>query len=625
MCGFLGEIKYDDVPVKAEEFAYALDLMASRGPDARGIWSGDRGRVMLGHRRLAVIDLDVRSNQPFVDRSGRYCLVYNGEIYNFAVLRDELSELGHSFYTQSDTEVLLAALLEWGTAALARLSGMFAFALWDGTERRLLLARDRIGVKPIYVDVGVLGRVAFASTLGPLLHISGKPRELDLPALASYLQTLYIPTPHSAIKGIIKLPAGSFMEVGPDSNPRQVSWWSPFDKISVSLPDTQDDLVDFFDDELRKAVRSRLVSDVPIGVLLSGGIDSSLITAHMAAETTGTVNSFTIAFESSEYDESEVAEEVARHLGTHHHVLTATADGLLDFVDKFTDYFDEPFADVSAFPMLLVSHLTRKQVTVALCGDGGDELFGGYNYYSWLQMYQRALRVPRLLRRSFSAIAPLLGSRLAMAVAAVGKDDTADIFTYMRATSKAAVWDRLTKCESLSVSNLIRQSMHRRRHPDVRVQAMAADLLHYLPDDILVKGDRATMAASLEARHPFLDINVVEGALSLDPEWMFRDGQGKWILRQMLKKYVPVSITDRPKHGFTVPIRQWFRQRLRPLLDQLLSQENLQSDPLLDRREVHMLYQEHLQGRRNHENLLWAIVVYKLWLENNKRYVSLSS
>lgn len=615
MCGLVGEVRFYGDRVDPMALTRARDVMYARGPDAEGLWVSEDQSIGLAHRRLSILDLDARSNQPFSDPSGRYVLVFNGEIYNFQELRKELAQRGLVFVTTSDTEVLLHSLIVWGKDACCRLNGMFAFAFWDNDERRLLLARDRFGVKPLYVDFGIPDRVAFASTLGPLLELGSKPRELNCSALAEYFRTLYIPTPESAIRGIIKLAAGTLIEVGANGDVRHTQWWSPSEEADVALPRSSEELVSLIDLSLREAVKRRLVSDVPVGLLLSGGIDSSLIAAHMADVADAPVDTFTIAFDQREYDESHVAAAIARHLHTRHHVLTARPDDLVALTSELPVAFDEPFADASVFPTLLLSRLTRRTVTVALCGDGGDELFGGYNYYRWLSTYQTVFRVPLPARRLLALMRFFVGPTASMMLGGLGQEDLPALFSYMRSTSKSADWNRLLRTRGADPGHRLALTMSKDHRADIRLKAMGADLAHFLPDDILVKGDRASMAASLEARHPFLDINVVRYALSLPAKAMFRHGQGKWILRRMLSKYVPAEISSRPKQGFRVPVREWFRGPLRGLLHDMLSEAELADDPLVDPVEVNRLVNEHISLRRNHENLLWAILVYRLWLK----------
>ncbi|MES2208448.1 MAG: asparagine synthase (glutamine-hydrolyzing) [Pseudomonadota bacterium] len=625
MCGFVGEVRWENInKVSPTLLKAARDCMSARGPDAEGIWLNASASVGLAHRRLSILDLDPRSNQPFSDISGRFHLVYNGEVYNFHVIRKKLEALGTIFRTESDTEVVLYALIKWGVKAFDEFSGMFALAFWDEQEHQLILARDRIGVKPLYIDTRGNKRIAFASTLAPLLKLAPVENRLNLPALSTYLRMLYVPASECAVEGIIKLPAGSYLKLDRAGSAQQAQWWNPFKTFTTPQPYQQINVispqaaVNEVDRLLGEAVRSRLVSDVPVGVLLSGGIDSSLVTAHMMAAKGSAVDSFTIAFDSSEHDESKVAEQVAQHLGTRHHVLTATASGLTDFIEDFPLHFDEPFADVSAFPTMLVSQLTRKQVTVALCGDGGDELFGGYNYYAWLKKYERVFQLPAWLRKTAASISPLLNSlnsTSAMAVAALGCADMPAVFAYMRSASKAVDWEKLCKFPGGEADAFFRAAMAKRSLADVRQQAMAADLTLYLPDDILVKGDRASMAASLETRHPFLDVKLVEFALSLPPAILFAQPQSKWLLREILKKYVPESIVNRPKHGFNVPIRDWFRGPLKDFVRDHLSLSRMKDDPLVHGAAVEHLVNEHIAGTRNHENLIWAILAYRLWRE----------
>ncbi len=591
--------------------------MAPRGPDAAGVWV--QRHVGLGHRRLSIIDLEERSNQPMSDPTGRYWLVYNGEVYNVAEIRAERVGAGLRFLTQSDTEVVLQALIRWGPDALAKFNGMFALALWDDHEQQLLLARDRLGVKPLYVDVADPRTVRFASTLSPILALCDQPRDLDLPALAAYLKMLYIPAPHTAVAGIRKVPAGGLMQWNARTGWREAFWWEPATFAGDTPPKSFEDALDQLDTRIRQAVRYRMISDVPLGVFLSGGIDSSLITAHMAAISSTPVKTFTIGSRHQEHDESEVARSVARHLGTDHHELVAEPQDLLSLVEEFPQIYDEPFADASAIPTLMVSKLTRQHVTVALCGDGGDELFGGYRYYSIGRMYAAMLHAPQRLRSTVARSADWLPPAAAMAMTALAQPDLLSVFGYMRSASKGADWAQVAKVAAHSYAHVYGRHAAWRQQADVRLRLMAVDVGSYLPDDILVKGDRASMAASLEARHPLLDRDVVRYAFSLPAAWMFHRGQTKWILRQLLSRYVPRSISERPKHGFTVPIRTWFRQELRAPLQDRLSSAALRDDPLLHPKAVADLIREHSEGTRHHEHALWAMLIYRQWLDHARQ------
>ena len=612
MCGFVGYVDHAGEPVDAGALGRALAPMRHRGPDASGVWQ--RGPAALAHCRLSIIDLDARSNQPFASDDGRFVLAYNGEIYNFAELRDELAQRGRKFRTGSDTEVLLAALLEWGEAALSRLNGMFAFALWDARDRELMLARDRFGVKPLYLDRSHPGSTRFASTMAPLLRLPGSCAELDTESVGGYLKAMYFPTGRSAVRGIAKLAPGGIMRVDSAGRVSERLWWQPGTATAREVPGDENDLVDLLGRLLRAAVKRRLVSDVPVGVLLSGGIDSSLVTAFMAQEKQGGVDSFTIGFQEAEHDESEVARSVAAVLGTRHHELLLRADDMLELIDSMPAYFDEPFADVSAIPSLVVSRLARTRVTVALCGDGGDELLAGYRYYEWGRRYARLYRaLPAGVRRFALALAPVLPARAAMALGGLAQPDLAALFAYMRCSSKSAEWEDLLRFASAGIEQDVASEMVKWHDRDARRRMMAADYRTYLANDILVKGDRSAMAFSLEARHPFLDVEFVETALSIPDATMFRHGGDKWLLRRLLGRLVPGRISSRPKHGFTVPIRGWFRGRLRPMLEDHLSAGALQDDPVLRPAGVQRLLREHARGRRNHENLLWAMLMYRMW------------
>lgn len=615
MCGFVGQINVDGSLVTTESLNRAAQHIAFRGPDSRRNWQANGAAFIFN--RLAIIDLDPRSDQPFTDITGRYVLVFNGEIYNHAEIRVELEAKSCTFRTNSDTEVLLYAILEWGEQALHKFNGMFAFALWDSQERRLMMARDRLGVKPMFVDLSVIGSIRFASTLGSLTYLDNTTHSLDTAALGFYFQNLYIPNPHTAFKNVIKLPPGSVGYYEANGFFDYHLWWTPQlasqKGIAVQSEGEALEQIDFL---LRQAVRYRLVSDVPLGAFLSGGIDSSLIVAHMQALLPNKAKTFTIGFEEVTHDESATARAIADHLGTDHNELILSAKDLLVQIEGLSHSYDEPFADVSAIPTLLVSKLARTQVTVALSGDGGDELFGGYPYYSHAMQFQALQKMPQKLRLILSELGRIVPfPKLAMGLRALETDNPASLLAFMRSSSKSVNWQDLLHVAPLGTSELFSAASEWRGGSIPAVQEMAIDLVTYLPDDILAKVDRASMAHSLEARNPFLDRHIVEFALSQKDEIIWNSKSSKHLLRKSLKKYLPETITNLPKRGFAVPIRSWFRGPLRELIGDLAVATTLHNDPVLKRSGVERIVNEHLSGLKNHENLLWAILQYKQWKE----------
>ncbi len=618
MCGFVGQINVNQTEINAESLSRAAKHIVKRGPDSQMQWQS-KGAA-FAFNRLAIIDLDPRSNQPFLDASGRYVIIFNGEIYNHNEIRPLLEAKGYAFRTSSDTEVVLYSILEWGELAFDRFNGMFAIALWDTVERKLLLARDRMGVKPLYVDMSVSGSLRFASTLGCLTFLEQTNHELDTEALGFYFRNLYVPAPHSALKNVIKLPSGSVASYTANGNFEYHTWWTPqMAATRGKRCQTEPETLEQLNDILRKAVKYRLVSDVPVGAFLSGGVDSSLIVAHMQALVSGSAKTFTIGFEETTHDESPVARAIAEHFGTDHTELILTSNDLLAQIDGLSVAYDEPFADVSAIPTLLVSQLARTQVTVALSGDGGDELFGGYPYYRHSIQYQPFQKLPQLVRNGLSGIGKYIPyPSLAMGLCALQSHDTASLLAFMRSASKGVDWNELLLIAPLDTASLFRRVSQWRSGNTPAIQAMAMDLATYLPDDILAKVDRASMAHSLEARNPFLDKHMLEFALAQSDSILWDNQVSKHLLRKSLAQHLPSSIVNLPKRGFAVPIRSWFRSTLREFVGDFASSSALKGDPILNDSAVDKIVGQHFSGSHNHENLIWAIIQYQRWKETYK-------
>lgn len=618
MCGFVGQINLNQTEINTQGLSTAAKHIDKRGPDSQMQWQS-KGAA-FAFNRLAIIDLDPRSNQPFLDASGRYVIMFNGEIYNHGEIRPLLEAKGYRFATNSDTEVVLYSILEWGELAFDKFNGMFAIALWDSVDRKLLLARDRIGVKPLYVDVGVVGSLRFASTLGCLTFLERASHELDGEALGFYFQNLYVPAPRSALKNVIKLSSGSIANYSADGHFEHHTWWTPHMAATQGkCYQNEQEALERLNSILRQAVKYRLVSDVPVGAFLSGGVDSSLIVSHMQALTSGGAKTFTIGFEESTHDESHVARAIAEHLGTDHTELILTSKDLLGQIEELSITYDEPFADVSAIPTLLVSQLARTQVTVALSGDGGDELFGGYPYYRHSMQYQLLHKLPELMRNSLSNLGQYIPQpSLSMGLRALKSHDTASLLAFMRSASKSVDWDELLLIAPLDTASLFRAVSQWRVGSNPAMKAMAIDLATYLPDDILTKVDRASMAHSLEARNPFLDKHMLEFALAQSESLLWDTKVSKHLLRKSLAQYLPANIVNLPKRGFAVPIRSWFRDTLREFVGDFASSSALQGDPILNGLAVDKIVGQHLSGSHNHENLIWAIIQYQRWKETYK-------
>lgn len=617
--------------------------LVHRGPDDSGAHAEPEGDLAFGFRRLAIVDLTEAGHQPMISASGRSVIVFNGEIYNAADLRRDLLARGIRFRGHSDTEVLLEACEAWGIeATLPRLIGMFAFAVFDRTTRRLNLARDRLGKKPLYLARHG-GAVLFASELRAL-----RPHPLfeavqDDQALSAFLRYGWMPAPLSIYRGVEQLPPGGLALVGPDGAVRVEQWWRA-DAIAAAakaepLDGSDAELLDRLDDMLRDAVRRRLVADVPLGAFLSGGIDSSLVVALMQDVGGGRTKTFSIGFDEDGFDEAPHARAVARHLGTDHHELYVSSGEALATIPELAEVWDEPFADSSQIPTLLVSRLARGHVTVALSGDGGDELFAGYSRYTQMETLMRLARrasgaAPRLARfghRLLTAPAlaplqgmlpPLLRSRGERWLGRIAAIEDLDIFepSYRRLLQQGPepthVFPRAEEPEEkLWLGRLARA------FPGVTERCQMLDTLSYLPDDILVKVDRATMAASLEARAPLLDHRVFDLAWRLPARMKRRDGVGKWALRELLYRRVPRPLVDRPKMGFGVPIDRWLRGPLRDWAEDLLDPARLAQGGVFDVAAVRGLWQRHLGGQ-NWQYQLWCILMAEAW---RRRWLSTSA
>ncbi len=543
--------------------------------------------------------------QPMVADGPGLALAFNGEIYNFRELRTELEACGASFVSQSDTEVLLRGYERWGTAVLDRLVGMFAFALWDGPREQLFLARDRAGEKPLYYAERPWG-FAFASELAGLEDLQGVDLTIDQQALALYLNYQYIPSPHTIYQGVRKLPPAHAMIVS-GGEARVWRYWDPVTHAiqhPLNLPDAEAE--EQLEMLLRRAVRGQMIADVPLGAFLSGGVDSSTVVSLMAESSSRPVKTFTIGFDVAGFDESAHAARVAQHLGTEHTAEYLTEQDVLRLVPEVPGMYAEPFGDASAIPTHLVSRVAREHVTVCLSGDGGDEAFGGYTSYAWLE---RIARVSALLGPIGGAVAPLL-SRVPGKLQRVGtmlgrapqEAHRSLMSTFSPDDVAALVGIRPTLVES-------ERAWKNSAHLPVRRRAMLADLLTYMPEAILVKVDRAAMAVSLETRAPFLDHRVLEFALRLEP----RHVRNKALLRRILYRRAPRALLDRPKRGFSVPLERWFRGELRSLLGDVLTPQRMAAAGIDDYPRVRRLLDEHLRGVHNHASRLWLLLVLGLW------------
>ncbi|GAK33539.1 asparagine synthetase B [Iodidimonas nitroreducens] len=640
MCGIVGFINWQGVPEGGAQILRAMtDAVHHRGPDDGGQWL-DRARgVGFGHRRLSILDLSSAGHQPMHSASGRYIIVYNGEIYNHHDLRAELNDAGKApaWRGHSDTETLLAVIEAIGPdAALSRLNGMFAFALWDQQDHSLFLARDRLGEKPLYYGFAADGTFLFGSELKSLTLWPGFEKHVDRDALAAYLQFNYVPSPYAIWHGLHKLPPAHrlILKAGDQSLPPPHAYWDVHSIAQAAAAHPLADearLVDRLETLLMDSVGRRMEADVALGAFLSGGIDSSTIVALMQAQSTRKIRTFSIGFHESRYNEATYAKEVAQHLGTDHTELYVTAKQALDVIPRLPQMWDEPFADSSQIPTSLLCEMTRAHVTVSLSGDGGDELFCGYDRYARAMHLKAALaRIPRqsralaagFLRTGFAGhLAAGVNGLLPKSMATVAvRDRLPKLADFLLRSDEVGIYGDLishwrdpfavvlgAQGPGPSVFDQVPD------FPDFRQKMMYRDLVAYLPDDILTKVDRASMAASLEARVPFLDHHVVEFAWQLPMSAKLKKGVGKHILREVLYRHVPQKLLDRPKMGFGVPIEDWLRGPLRDWAEDLLDEKRLREDGFFDPAPIRRLWDEHLfHGRRWHYHL-WDILMFQAW------------
>ncbi len=613
------------------------DIMRHRGPDAGDVWCDAQAGLALGHRRLSIIDLTPTGAQPMVSSCGRFVISFNGEVYNFAEIRPELEALGRKFRGHSDTEVIVEACAEWGVeVTVKRLIGMFAMALWDRRDRVLYLVRDRLGIKPVYwAQFGE--RLLFGSELKALRADPGWSPALDRDALAAFLRLMYVPGPKTIYRGVNKLPPGTILIARAGAAPEIKPYWT-LEQIARDGQDarfvgSEDEAVEALDALLGDAVKRRMIADVPLGAFLSGGIDSSVVVALMQKNNTQKVRSFSIGFHEKQYNEAEHAKAVAAHLGTDHTELYVSPDRALTVIPLLPEMYDEPFSDASQIPTFLVSEMTRKHVTVALSGDGGDEVFGGYNKYFQMQGLFSALgKLPEgtgpllagairsVPRGAWSALAhlipekqrpPQLDDKMAKLAGVLGggRDNFYRLVISHWPETEALVPGSappLFIADDPHIASLI-------ANPVERMQYL--DSVTYLPDDILTKVDRASMAVSLEARVPLIDHRVVAFSWQLKPEWKARPGRSKYLLRRVLDRYVPRSLIERPKMGFAVPINSWLRGPSKDWAEGLLDEARLEREGILAPAPIREKWQEHLSGKRNWQYLLWDVLMFQAWKE----------
>lgn len=650
MCGIVGYLggQYKNEKISTDILKVMSDQIFMRGPDSSGDWIDLSKKIALGHRRLAVVELSQAGHQPMSSYSERYVMTYNGEIYNNNEIRRELSKTGIKIKWQglSDTETILAGFDVWGIkGTISRITGMFAIAVWDKELEHLFLVRDRIGEKPLYYGWQGSGSnkvFLFGSELKALKQHPEFKNEIDRNSLSLYMRYNYVPAPNSIYKDIMKVEPGSIVTVTLQKESHKIEkYWSALDVIKngIDSPFTEStkNVTDNLEINLKKTISRQMMADVPLGAFLSGGIDSSLVVSLMQAQSSQPIKTFTIGFNEAGYNEAEFAKSVATHLGTDHTELYVSSQDALDVIPKLPKIYCEPFADSSQIPTYLVSSLARHHVTVSLSGDGGDEIFCGYNRYLFTDKLWKGLKViPISLRgligkgiknipeskwnKTFGLVNKLTsnrfnglswGDKLQKGAGVVGSRDLTDL--YQRLVSS---WQNPASVviEGKQDSKIIHEELNTLN--DIQ-KMMAIDSISYLPDDILVKVDRAAMGVSLETRVPFLDHNIFEFASKIPLSMKLKKGVGKLVLRDILYRYVPKELIERPKMGFGVPVAEWLRGPLRDWSEELLNESKLESQGFFYPKVIREMWSEHLSGVHNWQSQLWAVLMFQAWLEEN--------
>ena len=654
MCGIIGFLGGD---FTNDQLSNAIleemsDQIVKRGPDSAGIWLDSSTKIALGHRRLAIVDLSPAGYQPMTSGSNRYVMTYNGEIYNSDEIRNELikSRVTVNWRGHSDTEILLAGFDAWGVReTVSRVTGMFAIAVWDKELEQLTLIRDRIGEKPLYYGWQGSGSnkvFLFGSELKALKKHPQFINEIDRGSLALYMRYCYVPAPHSIYKGIMKVEPGTIVTVTlQESEHTTEKYWNALDVVRTGAESpfegTVAEVTNNLDIALRKTISQQMMADVPLGAFLSGGIDSSTVVALMQAQSSRPIKTFTIGFSETGYNEAEFAKLVAGHLGTEHTELYVSSQDALNVIPKLPNLYCEPFADASQIPTFLVSSLARHHVTVSLSGDGGDELFCGYNRYLFADKLWKGLSMTP------ASVRELVGKSI-KSLPAAGWNKTFELLNRItpRKFNGISWGDKLQKgagvIASKDLTNLYQGLVSNWQDPstvvigdgehdrifstDVQLlsdvgdiqKMMAIDTISYLPDDILVKVDRAAMGVSLETRVPFLDHHIFEFASKIPLAMKLKNGVGKLILRDILYRYVPKELIERPKMGFGIPMSDWLKGPLKEWAEELLGESRLRSQGFFYPEVVRQMWSEHLSGARNWQSQLWAVLMFQAWLENNK-------
>ena len=650
MCGIVGYWNKSNnlnVDLLKDNVSNMASTLHHRGPDDTGVWVDPTNGIALGHKRLSIIDISDSGHQPMLSSNGRFIISYNGEVYNYNSLRSILEKRNYIFKSTSDTEVLLASFQEWGVKeSLKKFNGMFSFAVWDRSERLLWLVRDRIGEKPLYYGVQN-NTLFFASELKAIRSNSIFKPKIDKNSLALFLKYSYVPAPNSIYQGIKKLLPGNYIIIKePSDHYSSKSYWSLYDVVNRGIknpiPGSEEEVCDELEIRLSKTVQSRMVSDVPLGAFLSGGIDSSTIVALMAANSNLPIKTFTIGFEQKNYNEAIYAKNVAKHLGTDHTELYVTSSEARDIIHKLPYLYDEPFGDSSQIPTYLIASLAKKDVTVALTGDGGDELFAGYNRYIIAKNFWNYSKyIPSIMRRKvgdfagristqkvenfYKKIEPIIPTN--MKILMPGEKYQKMIWALKGSNNDYDVYNRIVSIIQypelyLNYNFNKNKSFHLDSYwkdfNNPILSMIYQDLMTYHPDDILQKVDRASMAVSLETRVPFLDHELIEFIMRIPLDMKLKDREGKNILKKVLYRHVPKKLFNRAKQGFTIPLGEWLKDPLKDWAYDLIDPKKIKDGGFFNSESVLSLWNEHIEGKGNWSHQLWNILMFQMWNEKNK-------
>jgi asparagine synthase (glutamine-hydrolysing) len=638
MCGIVGIRDFQrGNAASLEPVASMTDCLKHRGPDDRGVFIDEAKGVALGHQRLSILDLSQLGHQPMGNEKKTLQIAYNGEVYNFKEIQRELVKYGKRFTSSSDTEVILRAYEQWGMEALHRFHGMFAFVLWDAERQQFILCRDRAGVKPLYY-YRKDGLLLAASELKSFHKHPKFQKKINLQALSLFFQFGYIPAPYTIFEDTYKVMPGTYRVFDTQGNSQEIQYWDIRDLYAQEpFHKTEKELVSELDEILSKAFQYRMVADVPVGVFLSGGIDSATVAAVLQSRASSPLKTFTIGFHEQGYDEAPHAKRIAEHIGSDHHELYVTKEMAAEVIPKLSEIYDEPFGDSAGIPTYLVTQLARQEVKVALAGDGGDELFGGYTKYSAIDWYFGKRQVipggifrsaafalnmfsPEAVEYMYELLPPSLRKYTNL------KDKVYKLKNILRETELSEIFrtgntfwteQQLARLftPSISTKQIDLYGFGKMQSINPISQMQAADFRVYLPDDVFVRMDRATMALGLEGREPFLDQDIAEYIARVPSSWKIRNGKGKYILRQVLSRYLPPELVERPKQGFGIPIYDWMRKDFSRFLEEYLSPARLRKHGLFEEQEVTKGLQAYLKGRKENAHKLWYLLMFQMWHE----------